>query len=322
MVVNRSLKYALLASFAALSGCAGLSNGAPPVVQIRNGELVSDGALERIRAAIGTDCLRVDGPARPPADAKAHRNRLVTAYMFGVDLAYNGYERNLLDAVRENDLGASTASLALSSIGAVVGDAALAQALSTTNAIVTGTHSAIGRDYLFSMTLNTLQTQMRATRASQRALILRRLQLEHQDWDSCTALSDVLVYEQAGTLNAALAEAAAAAAEANDEGQAAVEAAIPTAAYDRGRQATALRDYVFPADEALWAARIAVGERIVGAQNLFPDASLSVRTRLLRLLYVADPALDADRRRLVQALIDDTTVAEDLKTPLRAAIAQ
>lgn len=230
MIANRAMKYALLGAIGSLAGCACLSNGAPPVVRLENRVIARrpDDALAQARRAIEDQCRAVES-AELPETAKAGRNRLVTAYMFGIDLAYYEYERSLLDAVREHDLGASTASLGRSTIGSVVGEEALAEALSTANASVTGAHAAIDRDYLLNQALTTLQTQMRANRAAQRALLLRHMSLAYGDWTSCTALSDVLAYEQAGTLNAALAALAALAARANSEGEAQVQAALPAA---------------------------------------------------------------------------------------------
>jgi len=321
MIRIRRWNILLLAMSCTLGGCAGLSNGAPPVFRLQQEDAANatHDSLAPIRDAIQADCLDISAP-HGPTEAKAMRNRLVTAYMFGVDVAYNQYERQLLDAVRQNDLGASSASLALSTIGAVVGEQALAQALSTTNALVTGTHTAISRDYLFNQTLTTLQTQMRASRAHQRATILLRLKLDYDDWNSCTALSDVLAYEQAGTLNAALAEVSASATLANREGQAQVQAAIPIVAPATSATATALDAFISPEDEELWPSRIDVALRVLRAKNLMPLPGLSDNRRLIEILDDTSLEREADRRALIQGIIDDPSVDEALKPPLRAAI--
>ena len=318
MIGNLPLKCVLLGALGSLGACAGLSNGAPPVVRLENGVIANppNEALFQVRTAIEAQCLNI---ATAAATAKGERNRLVTAYMLGIDLAYNQYERNLLDAVRENDLGASTASLALSTIGSVVGEQALAQALSTTNAIVTGTHTAIGRDYLFNQTLSTLQTQMRASRAEQRALILRRLTLEYDDWTSCTALSDVLAYEQAGTLNAALAAVADSAAQANRAGEAQVQAAIDRVAFTPGPLVDALSAYFVPdGDDALATSRLGKAQALLTAAHVAVPAGMRPGERLMRIL---DGTNAAELRALAIAVLE-AEKDQAAKAPIVRALTQ
>jgi hypothetical protein len=59
----------------------------------------------------------------------------------------------------------------------------------------------------------------------------------------------------------------------------------------------------------------------VVARNLYPDPDLSVEDRLNLILDADDPAREADRRSLIQAIVEDTSVAESLKASLRAALA-
>ncbi len=286
MVAIHSWKYALIAASAGLGGCAGgLNNGAPPVVRLENGIMAnnSNEALSVVRTAIQADCLDVEAPKAAEA-AKVNRNRLVMAYMFGIDLSYNEYERNLLDAVRQNDLGASSASMALSTIGSVIGNPALAQALSATNAIVTGTHTAIGRDYLINQTMTTLQTQMRANRANQRALIVRRRNLDYVDWDSCMALSDVLAYEQAGTLNGAIAAVAANAADANRQGEQQARDAIQRVTQARDPLSLALQAYLAPSDAALRRTRREAARSMIEEEGLLTTPPMVPAERLSRIL--------------------------------------
>lgn len=297
----RGTRWLFIGVLVASSGCAGLENGAVPVLRLENGAIENSGpALATIRTAIATDCLSVAPPAGTEDDIKARRNRLVTAYMFGVDLSYNEYERNLLNSIRQNDLGAASASLALSTIASVVGDQNIARALSTTNAIVTGTHTAIGRDYLLNQSLTTLQTQMRASRNTQRALILNRLRLDFSEWNSCMALSDVLAFEQAGTLNAAIAAVAASAAQANRVADQQVRNAIPTVAYTTGTLIDVLDAYLDP-DGSEVDARTARALAAMAQLGLGPQGGQTDGERLGEL--VRDPGLDAERRALIATLV-------------------
>jgi hypothetical protein len=323
---------ALASLLASLAGCAGLQNGPHPT--FATDELGYQAARSAIREAITRDCL---GPSAPqalaaagavpaatavaagnvePESAEERRNRLVTAYVFAVDVAYNEYERNLLDAVRENDTGAATASLGLSAIASVIGIPNLARALDTTNAIVTGTHTAIGRDYLINQTLTTLQTQMRASRDTQRALILRRLGLRIDQWSSCTALSDALAFEQAGTLNAAIAAVSASAARENRTAQQLAQDAIPSAEFESGPLGDALLAYL-DANNADFQAR---RTRALEAMALL---RLGEKNDLLRLSVLVNGAgFDVERRALITMIAlseraHNRQAADDLEAALR-----
>jgi hypothetical protein len=254
-------------------------------------------------------------------NARVARNNLVTAYMFAVDLAYNDYERRLLDAVRSGDAGEAVATLGLSTVGRVAGDENLDRGLTTASTIITGAHATISRDYLLNRTISVLQIQMRASRATQRAIVLERLPLPYADWTACIALSDALAYEQAGTLNAALVELAASAAEANEQGQARAEQTIPTVAFNRGVQARALRGFLDPGGSALAMERRNKVVALMRANNLVP-ANGDATNRLFILAFHADPADDGDRRKLIELIVADATISEDLKSTLRASISE
>jgi hypothetical protein len=280
--VIRVLRGSLLSFAIMLSGCAGFSNGAPQLIVPQ--DLAGMGIRRSIASAITADCLDISAQLPTAEERQARRNRLVSAYMFAVDVGYNEYERNLLDSVRENDLGAATASLALSSIGSVIGIEELARALDTTNAIVTGTHTAIGRDYLLNQTLTTLQTHMRASRSQQRAVLLHNRSLTIDEWDSCQALSDVLLYEQAGTLNAAIAAMAASAADSERAGTVAVQQAIERVAFTTNALTDALNAYFAPDNDALMNARLGRAAAYLAAAGLTVPANMGPGERLTRIL--------------------------------------
>lgn len=292
-------KWLLIVILVTMSGCAGLRNGAAPAFELRKGLLVGTSpALTHIRTRIESNCLDV---VKPAGDTKVERNRLVTAYMFGVDLAYYQFERNLLNSVRENDMGAAAASLALSSIGSVVGDQNLARALSTTNSIVTGTHTAIGRDYLLNQTLTVLQTQMRANRANQRALIMRRRAYEYDQWDSCMALSDVLAYEQAGTLNGAIAAVSANAADAQREGEQRAQDAIQRVTQARDPLTVAMQAYLNPSDANTRRTRRATAITMMDEEVLLTTPPMVPAERLSMILNDAERS--RERRVLAGRLV-------------------
>jgi hypothetical protein len=318
----------------ALGGCAGMSEGPIPVSQ----GIAPDGAepdLSRIRRAMQIDCFNLgqtldaddeagDGE-RVAADdddeaKQQRRNNLVTAYMAAVDIRYNAYERNLLAFSRQNDLGAALATQLVSAIGAASGSQAISEATNITSGAIGATQSAFSKS-LLNQTVSVLQTHMRAQRLQRLATNTEHLALTYAQWNSCQALQDALAYEQAGTLNAALAAMAASATDQERNGRAQAESAIPTVRVASGTLVTALDGFMFPQDNSRWAERVAVARRIVVARNLYPDPDLSVEDRLNLILDADDPAREADRRSLIQAIVEDTSVAESLKASLRAALA-
>lgn len=303
----------LLASLV-LSACAGMSEGPVPISQSTSAE------LEGLRTAIRDECLDVSN-ATAPEGTEARRDELVTAFMAAADMSYNVYERELLAFTRDNDLGGALANQLLSAIGAASGSRAISRATNITSGAVSGTQSAFAKS-LLNQTVSVLQTHMRAQRASQAAQIIGRLGLPYAQWNTCLALREALAYEQAGTLNAALASMAASATDKERSGDAEEARAIQEIGFSRDNASVALRAYVFPADRTLWAARIEVATRVVTAKNLVPIAGLAPGRRLSRILNFADPARDADRRALIEGIVADATVDESLKVPLRAALGQ
>jgi hypothetical protein len=322
MIAFRWWKYASLLMSLTLAGCAGMGEGPTPVSQ----GVAPDNAepdLSRIRQAMQTDCFNLGDDEADETDEtkQQRRNNLVTAYMAAADIRYNAYERNLLAFSRQNDLGASLATQLVSAIGSASGSQALSEAANITNGAIGATQSAFSKS-LLNQTVSVIQTHMRAQRLLQRATNTDHLALRYAQWNSCQALQDALAYEQAGTLNAALAAMAASATDRERAGQAQAEAAIPTVAVASGPVVTALEGYIYPADRSMWPERMAVARRIVGAKNLYPDPDMNVGERLLEILNFTDAGREADRRALVQGIIDDQSVAETLKGPLRAILAQ
>jgi hypothetical protein len=319
-----------LLALMAIGGCAGMGEGPVPVSQGIAPE-TSEPDLSRIRQAMQIDCFDLephlaagdeDDEASDEGDEtkRQRRNSLVTAYMAAVDIRYNAFERNLLAFSRQNDLGSALATQLLSAIGAASGSQALSEATNITTGAVGATQAAFSKS-LLNQTVSVLQTHMRAQRLQRLATNTEHLALPYGQWNSCQALQDALAYEQAGTLNAAHAAMAASATDQERNGNAAAEAAIPTVAPATGTLVTALDGYLYPEDQSLWPERIAVARRIVAARNLFPEPGLSLNTRMLRILNFGDADREADQRALIQGIVDDQSVADALKAPLRAALA-
>jgi len=313
MIATRSWKGLLLATCAALGGCAGMSEGPVPISQSTSVE------LEGLRTAIREECLDMSVTTGQQGN-QDRRNELVTAFMAAADMNYNNYERELLAFSRDNDLGGSLANQLLSAIGAASGSRAISRATNITSGAVSGTQSAFAKS-LLNQTVSVLQTHMRAQRATQAAQIIDHLALPYEQWNTCLALREALAYEQAGTLNAALAAMAASATANEEEGDADEDRAIRRIAYSRAPLSQSLRDYLYPADRSLWATRAQTALNILRANpNLLPMEGVSLEARLSHI--EDDPDRDAERRALMTAILEDSTVDEELKRQLREALAR
>jgi hypothetical protein len=311
MTALRPWTYAFFVTLA-LAGCAGMSGRPVPEAALPD--------LSPIRRALQADCLDPKPSSGADDDEKRRRrNGLVSAYMAGADLRYHAYERGLLASSRRREPGAALARR-MRAPGAGADGRALSEATNPAGGAVAGPRAVVARG-LLDRTIGTLQTQMRALRQRQLAANFARFALPYAQWHACQALQDAVAYEQAGTLNAALAAMAASAEAEEREARAEVEAAIRATGVASGTARTALHGFVYPRDRILWPERLAVARRIVAAGNLLPEPGLSPGARLSRILDLADPDREPDRRALIRGILDDPHVAESLKAPLRAALA-
>lgn len=191
--VTRWYKGASLGAILLLEACASPRGAPEPVTSA----IAADLARSATGATLAADCLGSSESVDLSEGAAARRNRLVAAQMFVVDAAYLQYERRLLRYARGNGRRAA-------------GD--LSRALRATDSLPLANRGAVGRNYLSDQILTILMTQMRTNRAASRAILTGRFELPYDQWNACAALSDVVAYEQAGTLAGALAALAASAA--------------------------------------------------------------------------------------------------------------
>jgi hypothetical protein len=150
----------------------------------------------------------------PPASQAAVRNQIVTARMFIADIQYHNYEARLTREVQEEGLGATLATLGLTTASTLVGSASTKTILSGAATAVVGADKAYNEKLLLSNTMQALQSQMRADRKAQAAVIYAKM---FKDTGNNTktitpiveytlpmALSDADNYYQAGTIASAL----------------------------------------------------------------------------------------------------------------------
>ncbi len=149
----------------------------------------------------------------PRAQAEA-RNQIVTARMYVADMEYHTYESSLTREMQDEGLLATATSLGLTTSATLVGAAPTKTILSGVATGVTGLDKAYNEKELLSNAVQALQTQMRADRQRQAAVIYAKMFKDSgsnaktptpiSEYTLPMALSDSEAYYQAGTVASAL----------------------------------------------------------------------------------------------------------------------
>jgi hypothetical protein len=152
--------------------------------------------------------------ASPPGTQASVRNQILTARMYIADVEYHYYEARLTKEVQQEGLAATLASLGLTTASTLVGSAATKTILSGTATAVIGADKAYNEKELLSNTIQALQSQMRADRKTQAAVIYAKMFKDSggntktltpiSEYTLPMALSDAETYYQAGTIASAL----------------------------------------------------------------------------------------------------------------------
>jgi hypothetical protein len=134
--------------------------------------------------------------------------------MYIADVQYHYYEARPTREMQEEGLGATLATLGLTTASTLVGSAGTKTILSGAATAVVGADKAYNEKELLSNTMQTLQTQMRADRKTQAAVIYAKMFKDTgnnaktitpiAEYTLPMALSDAETYYQAGTIASAL----------------------------------------------------------------------------------------------------------------------
>jgi hypothetical protein len=149
-----------------------------------------------------------------PLQQAVMRNQIVTARMYIADVEYHYYEARLTREVQDEGLAATLATLGLTTAATLVGSAGTKTILSGAATAVVGADKAYNEKDLLSNTVQALQTQMRADRKAQAAVIYAKMFRDAGgntkaltpigEYTLPMALSDADVYYQSGTIASAL----------------------------------------------------------------------------------------------------------------------
>jgi hypothetical protein len=150
----------------------------------------------------------------PPDQQAVRRNEVVSARMYLADLEYNNFESRLTKELQDEGLLTTATALGLTTGATLIAPATTKTILSALATGVIGLDKLYVEKELLSNTMQALQTQMRADRKAEAAVILSKMM---QDTGNSTkvptpidqyplamALSDADHYYQAGTIASAL----------------------------------------------------------------------------------------------------------------------
>lgn len=182
-----------------LSACASFSAMPEPVLTTRDAiNITADypvsGALRRYH---GTDAER-DGLSQ-----RQWRNMIIGVYMAAADARYHEFRANLSREMRGGNFGLDVAVLGLSGAGTVAGEST-ANVLAAITGALTGTRSALSKDVYFERALPALVASMEAARLEVATRIHTGLTQDVAEYPLERAITDVLAYERAASLDQAI----------------------------------------------------------------------------------------------------------------------
>jgi hypothetical protein len=140
----------------------------------------------------------------PAAGQQKYRNDFITARMYLIDMAYDQYELSITRAVQDESFTTAAANLGLTGAAALVPAAQTKSILAGIAGGVTGLDGIYSQKILLSQTIQNLEGQMRASRATQAAAIYTKMKSAITDYTLGQALSDIEEYYSAGTITSAL----------------------------------------------------------------------------------------------------------------------
>lgn len=196
-----------LPALVAIGGCESFDGQARPVLAMTAVKDVADAYPPQ--TALST----FYGYRANPARARAYRDEVIGAYLAAADLRFIAFRQDLSRQSKGTNVGFDLAILALTGTASLTGKA-VANGLSAGAAGLTGSRAAIAKELWFDKTLPALLIAMEARRTTVRATIVKRMRDEGPESYSMTeAFADLMAYQAAASLDAAIDTVTAAAGE-------------------------------------------------------------------------------------------------------------
>lgn len=174
-----------------VSGCASFEGGPPRLYAVADETAIIRNQLAEFNLA---EFSRLNEASR-----RQQRNDWIGARMYAVDLNYTAYESNLTRERQGVGLGATLATLGLTTASTLATHIATKDTLTAVAGVVTGARAAYNDEVLIAHSIQWIQSQMRAQRARVAQRILLGMRMSTQDYPLPAALSDLEEYYRAGT---------------------------------------------------------------------------------------------------------------------------
>jgi hypothetical protein len=139
-----------------------------------------------------------------PAGQKNYRNNFITARMYLIDVAYDQYELSITRSAQDESFATAAANIGLTGAAALIPAAQTKSILSGIAGGITGVDSLYSQKILLSQTIQNLEGQMRASRATEAAAIYTKMKSSSSDYTLGQAFSDIENYYAQGTITSAL----------------------------------------------------------------------------------------------------------------------
>ncbi len=147
-------------------------------------------------------------PINEEAKRKALRNRIMGDAMLIIDNSFAEYEAALLGGKAISNVATDAVVLALNTAGAVTGGTELKAILAATSAGVVGLRASVDKEFFADQAPIVFVQVMRALREQGRAELERKMRLSDSNYPLSLAISDLVLYFNAGTLVSAHAKIA------------------------------------------------------------------------------------------------------------------
>lgn len=195
--------FGLFLTAACLYGCTSFSGSPEPLLSGKSAAYLvrpysPDKAIEQLSHYQDEDERRV------------YRDRVVAAYLAAIDGRYLDFRRNLSKTKKGWGVALDTATLGLTGGASILRDAA--QSLAAGATAVAGTRASLDRELFSEKTLPAIVALMDSNRLAVRGDIQRGLSLPENAYTLHAAFADLMRYEAAASVDAAITQTAALAA--------------------------------------------------------------------------------------------------------------
>jgi len=198
------LAYALFPASLLLAGCTSFSGAPDPVITVAQ--------ADRMVALYPPDAVIAQLATYETDDERTtFRNRVVSAYLMASDAKYGQFRRDISKNVKGGNIAFDLATLGLTGLASRWTSAAKDLAASAT--VLGGARASLNRELYFERTLPTLLSLMDSSRLTVRSDILKGLSEPESLYTMQDAFSDLWRYQSAASIDGAIQQAAAAAAE-------------------------------------------------------------------------------------------------------------